>query len=139
MNPLHRVLEQWRTDGISLLPPYTREQIVAIIGALGHEPSSDVIDLYRLTGGMEEDEWDSLFWSLWPIERVAAENKTYQGDGVQFADFLIDSHRYLFRHKDANASSVYVDYYDGEEPTRVAGSLHEFFEHYLNDPEKIYL
>jgi hypothetical protein len=86
---------------------------------------------------MPDGEMDGLCFSLWPLERVAAESQKYQGAGVLFADFLIDSHVYLFRHEGAGVSSVHVEYGDGEGPQRVAGSIREFFELYLSNPGKI--
>lgn len=137
MNSIQRVLTKWGADGIDVLPPSSESQVAAAFSGLGQLLSRDVIELYRATGGMSEGQMDSLCFSLWPLDRVRAENLEHSAAGVLFADFLIDSHMYLFRYEDYDSSSVHVEYGDGKGPQLVAGSLIEFFELYLSQPEKI--
>ena len=62
----------------------------------------------------------------------------YYLDGLRvlFADFLIDSHLYLFRYEGADDATVHVEYFDGRGPQLVAGSVHEFFQLFLSAPEQ---
>jgi len=68
--------------------------------------------------------------SLQRIQRTSVLN-------IQFADFLINSHRYCLKYESETASAVLVDFFDGEEPKRVADSLVEFFELYLTDANRL--
>jgi hypothetical protein len=139
VNSIGKVLAKWQADGIDLLPPSKEAQVITMISNLGQTVSRDVSELYQATSGMSEGEMDSLCFSLWPLERVATENLKQPVAGVLFADFLIDSHLYLFRSEDSDRSSIHVEHFDGKGPQRVAGSLIEFFELYLDRPEKVYL
>ena len=139
MNSIAHVVAKWRAEGVDLLPPLEELQLIATVGSLGQTVSRDVAELYRATSGMSDGDMDSLCFSLWPPERLARENQKHSVDGVLFADFLIDSHLYLFRYEDSDRSSVHVEHFDGKGPQRVADSITEFFELYLETPEKVYL
>ena len=137
MSSIERVLAKWRADSVRLLPPCDEVKVIEVLSSFGHLLSRDVVDLYCATGGMPDGETDSLCFSLWPLDRVASENPEHELGGILFADFLIDSHVYLFRYRDAEVSSVHVEYGTGEGPQRVAGSVDEFFELYLNRPAEV--
>ena len=137
MSSIERVMAKWRADNVCLLPPCDEGEVIEVLSSFGQLLSRDVIDLYCATGGMPDGEMDSLCFSLWPLDRVAAENAGRRLEGILFADFLINSHVYLFRYQDAEASSVHVEYGTGEGPQQVAGGLGEFFELYLNRPAEV--
>ena len=134
--PIDDVLKRWREEGIRLLPPMEETDVIAAMAKTGRKVSRDVVSLYCATGGMEDGEMDELF-SLWPLERVVSESSCYGRPHIPFADFLINSHFYCFRYESAERSSVCVDYLNGEEPERVAGSVSEFLELYLREPGKL--
>lgn len=134
---MEQVLMKWRAEGIDLLPAYSDVQVAEVIKSLGHEPSNDVMQLYRVTGGMPDGAMDDLCFSLWSFDRLAVENSRNPVDGVLFADFLIDSHLYLFRYRDPEVSQVYIEYGDGRGPQLVAGSVEEFFQLYVSNQKLI--
>jgi hypothetical protein len=134
--PIDDVLRRWRAGGVRLLPPIEETDVIAAFAKTGRKISSDVVGLYCATRGMEDGEMDELF-SLWPLERVMSESSSYGRTHIPFADFLINSHFYCFRFENEKRSSVYIDYLNGEEPERVAGSIAEFFDLYLREPGKL--
>lgn len=127
-------IEQWRRAGIPLLPPDEEAAVIAALNQLGRKYSRDVVALYSATGGMKDWESDSHSWSLWPLARLLSENPHYDCPHILFADFLINSHLYCFRYENDGSASVCIEYSDGDEPRRVAGSVEEFFEIYLRSP-----
>ena len=131
------VINRWRNEGLSMLPPVEEADIMAALAKTGRKYSRDVVALYRATGGMAEGESDSHVWSLWSLARVVSENSRHERPYILFADFLINSHLYCFKYDNEESSSVCVDYFDGEEPECVAKSVAEFFELYLKSPEKL--
>ena len=133
LSAIEIAIEQWRRAGITLLPP-NEEAVIAALNQIGRKYSRDVIALYSATGGMKDGESDSHLWSLWPLARILSENPRYERPYILFADFLIDSHLYCFRYENDEIASVYIEYGNGEEPKRVAGSVNEFFEIYLRSP-----
>jgi hypothetical protein len=131
------VLASWLKEGVSLLPPADEAGVISALTKTGRRYSRDVVALYCATGGMRDGESDSHVWSLWPLEKVVAENAGYDRPHLLFADFLIHSHLYCFRYEDEGRSAVCVDYFDGREPSALAGSVGEFFDLYLKDPGKL--
>src|SRR5215207_2006381 len=97
---LEGVINRWRDEGVSLLPPVDEADVIAALGKTGRRYSRDVVALYRATGGMAEGESDSYVWSLWPLGKVVAENADYSRPHLLFADLLIHSHLYCFRYED---------------------------------------
>ena len=139
MSEMEKVIENWEREGISLLPPNEEAAVIAALNKTGRKYSRDLVDLYCATGGMKNGEMDSLLLSLWTLDRVVSEGSGYERPFIPFADWLMDSHFYCLKYEDEAKSSVYVDFFSGEEPQRLAESLSEFFELYLAAPEKIEL
>lgn len=139
MEVIDKVIESWRNQRIRLLEPCEEALTVSVLAQLGRKVSRDVIEMYCVTGGMEDGEMDEHLFSLWSLERVKMDNARYASPGIFFADFLINSHFYFFQFEDDRRSSVYIDYGDALSPQRVAESVTEFFELYLANPAKLEL
>jgi len=133
---LDSVVKMWQHQGVWLLPPADESTVVTELRRTGRMISRDVIDLYCMTGGMADGDSYEL-WSLWPLKQIVAENSKYKRPYILFADFLINSHLYCLKYESEKTSAVLVDFFDGEEPKRVADSLVEFFELYLRDPNRL--
>jgi hypothetical protein len=86
MSSIEKVLAKWRADGVELLAPSDEAQVVAGINRSGQALSRDVAELYHATGGMADGAMDALCFSLWPLDRVTAENQSHQDAGVLFLD-----------------------------------------------------
>ena len=89
--------------------------------------------ILEIPGGMADDEMDDRCWSLWPLNKVIAENAHHKRPEILFADFLINSHFYCFRCENDSTSSVCIDYFDGNEPEKLTDSVIEFFELLVRD------
>jgi hypothetical protein len=137
LRAMETTIEKWRRAGINLLPPNGEAAVIAALSKTGRKYSRDVVALYCATGGMTDGEMDSRVWSLWALDRVVSENSHYDRPYILFADFLIDSHLYCFKYENDERSSVCIDYFNGEEPERVTGSVDEFFELYLKSPRDL--
>lgn len=127
LTAVERAIQLWKREDLRLLPPIEESFIKARLGDLGRACSSDVLALYRLTGGMEEGDSDSQMFSLWSFQKAIAQTAGYTQPYILFADFLIDSQLYCFRYENQERSSVVVDYVNGKEPELVAESVEEFF------------
>lgn len=128
------VLRKWESQGVSLLPPHDRSTVISALNSTGKKYSTDVVDLYCVTGGMQDCGSDNHFWSFWSLEQLVKKNGEWTQPNILFADFLIDSHFYCFRYDCDESSSVCIDYVNDGTPEIVAGSVREFFDHYLNNP-----
>ncbi len=133
MIPLKRLIAEWQLEGVALLPPADESCVLATLDALGSPYSSDVVEVYCLTGGMN-NTMDGRLFSLWSLDQVREENRSREATGdIPFADFLIQSFRYEFHFEDRARSSVYGGY----ERRKLAESVEDFFALCLDDPERL--
>ncbi len=137
MRAIETIIENWRRVDVNLLPPNEEADVITVLSKIGRKYSRDVVALYCATGGMTDGETDSRFWSLWPLDRVVSENSSYDRPYILFADFLINSHCYCFKYENDERSLVCIEYFNGEEPEQIAGSVNEFFEIYLKSPRDL--
>lgn len=135
MNSLERLVGRWHGEGVDAFPPYGESIIRATYLQVGVEPAKDLLKLYRTIGGMEM--CDNAFWRLWPLSEVDARNSEANSFGVLFSDYMLDCWAYRVKPNDENTSSVYVDYFDERDPIRVAHSLAEFFDRYIENAERL--
>jgi exonuclease III len=136
---IQKVIKKWRGEGLELLAPAKDSEVRQKLSGTGHRIARDVVELYCATGGMTSDEMASTLLNLWSLERIVSENFKHHRSVLLFGDFLVESYCFGLKYENENESSVYVEYFDGEQPTKVAGSLDEFFYLYLNDPLRIEL
>jgi len=135
---LGRAVAHWRSRGVALLPPASPFEIVQTFQSLEFPLSADVRALYTVVGGFAYRECDEPWlgcdglWSLWSLKHIRDENERRQ-PLLTFADYMISLYSYAFHYEDADVSSVYIQ----DHNRRVAGSVAEFFERYLSDPESV--
>lgn len=141
VEPLHRAIENWRSQGIKARPPADEPSIIATMAEIRRPVSRDVIALYQFVDGFEDWTTDNHLWSLWPLSRIAAEHAeaNYARPYTLFSDYCIRSYLYCFRYLNSEVSSVSIDYFDGKEPIVVAASVAEFFETYCSEPGRLEL
>ncbi len=134
-----RVLERWKSAGVSLAPMLTRSDIEQRFNAAGLDVGSDFVEFYVAVGGMTDYATDSDLWSCWSIEKILHERQSYKRKGVLFADWCIHSHIHIVRRESATRSSVWVDFFSDDEPQKVSDSLVDFLERYLAKDETTYV
>lgn len=129
MQSLRTLLLRWQLEDVGPRPPESKEAVLTAFSAAGYTATSDIVHLYGEIGGM--DVGDNQIWRLWPLSEVAAQQPTNKG--VLFADYMLSCWEYRLRPISEEESAVYVDYFDGTEPTLVATSLEEFFDRYVEN------
>ena len=134
-----RVLEKWKSAGVSLAPALERAVIKERLQTAGLNVGSDFAEFYVTVGGMTDSAEDSDLWSCWSIEKILHETQSYKREGVLFADWCIHSHIHLVRRESATRSSVWVDFFSDDEPQKVSDSLDDFLERYLAKDETTYI
>ena len=130
------VLDHWRSENIPLKEPVSQNEIVECLASLGVSPSSELLEADSIHSRFDDDEIDEECLSFWSLKKVSKENRR-GADAIQFADFLIDSHRYTFTTESDNTHGIYVDYLNGEK-IKIADSFASFFQHYLESPRKLF-
>jgi hypothetical protein len=134
-----RVLEKWKSAGVSLAPLQESAVIKERLQTAGFNVGSDFVEFLVTVGGMTDYEEDSDLWSCWSIERILRETQSYKREGILFADWCINSHIHLVRRESSTRSSVWVDFFSNDEPQKVSDSLDDFVERYLAKDETIYV
>lgn len=134
---LKKVSEIWHKECLRLIAPKSEKEIVEKLANLKMPISQDVIEVYSTLGGMIDGESDVTFLSFWNIDKILKENET-NTKLIAFADFLIYSHLYYFKFENEFVSSIHI-WWGENDIEKIADSFEEFFENYLNNPEKYYL
>ncbi|WP_221030687.1 hypothetical protein [Actomonas aquatica] len=132
-----RVLTHWLNNGVEVVEPPSADLVVRSLEAAGLRVGRDYIDFLATVGGMVDHEWRLDQWAVWRLERVIAENVDRTAGDVFFADWCLSSHFHFLRQETAATSSVWVEGYESRGPRRVAESLTDFFERYLDRDQRI--
>jgi hypothetical protein len=132
---LELLINRWKLEDLAPLPPYGESIVRSTFSEAGIEASKDLILLYGAIGGM--DIHDAKLWRLWPLSEVAERKSEASDFGVLFSDYLLDSWAYRIKPNDVDTSAVYVDYFDGKDPSLVACTLDEFFEKYVQNADNL--
>ena len=128
---LIKVNKKWRDEGLKLAATYLEEEIKEAFTNLGVLLADDAVQVYSTIGGFAEDDMDSECLTFWTVEKILREND-FNADKIYFADFLIESHRYYFKYKNAEKSEIHVSY-DTEVVYKIANSFDGFLELYLTN------
>lgn len=134
-NIYNRVLEFWNADQVSLVQSLDYDATVELFHAAGLNPAEDFTKFYSVVGGMTDFETDLDLWSYWSIDKIIAEIAEYPREGIPFGDWSIHSHIHVARAETSARSSVWVDYFSGDEAEKVADSLDDFLDRYLTKDE----
>ncbi|MDZ4783578.1 MAG: hypothetical protein SGJ19_25300 [Planctomycetia bacterium] len=133
----HSVTAHWQNAKVPLLAATDPAEIDRVFVALNFPLSDDVRRLYATLGGFVDDHMDEKMFSLWSLGKIAEERSERGGEILYFADFLISSHVYGFRHVNAATSEVVIDHHRNSAtypPYVIAPDVATFFEQYLRDP-----
>jgi len=133
---LIKVNQKWRDEELKLALPVLEEEIIEAFTKLGISLARDAVEVYSTLGGFAEDDLDSECLTFWTVEKILREND-FNAEKVYFADFLIDSHWYYFKYKDAETSAIYAGF-DETDRYKIADSFDEFFELYLNNINELF-
>ncbi len=77
MDAFSSLVDQWRANSVSLLPPASLDEVAKVFAELQQPLSRDVLRLYTQVNGFEEYETDNV-WSWWSLSRVLEENQTHR-------------------------------------------------------------
>jgi hypothetical protein len=132
MYSLSTMIERWRSEGLVLLPPEPEFSVRETFRQIGALPTSDVIAMFAMLGGMRE--MDRELWRLWSLSEIREENSTDVDGGVWFSDYAVSAWNYRLAPNDNDTSSVIAEYASNVPCKKVASSLEEFFNIYVEDP-----
>jgi hypothetical protein len=136
MDPVERILERWRGQGVPLNPGASPQDLAALEVFLGCALPADVRRFYERANGMQELAHDSKMVSFWSIDRILREGDVAPaGDDAQaaaFADVMIYSWAFRYGLRAGGPLTVMADGSSVEH-----GSLSAFLDQYLEDPDSM--
>lgn len=128
---------RWAEAGIPLAEPSSTAEVVAFFEKVKWPATPDVVVLYTCCGGFKEDHYDEECFSLWPFSKIQHEAESKAFPFLQFADFLIDSHRYAFVRENETESSVWmINLVDSSLECRVSETIAKFFGDYARSADR---
>lgn len=136
---LKKVAEIWHKECLKLIEAKSENEIVEKLSILKIPISQDVIEVYSHLGGMVDGESDATLFSFWDVDKILEEEENEpNSEFIAFADFLLYSHLYYFKFENELVSSIHI-WWGEKDVEKIADSFEEFFENFLNNPEKYYL
>ena len=135
MDALNTLLDQWRSEGLVILPPAPEHAVREAFESVGSYATQDVIKLYSKLGGMEV--MDNALWRLWSLAEIQNDNTERSTPGVLFSDYLMNCWCYRLKPTSSETSAVVVDHFNDQESIIVAKNLAEFFAAYLKNPRQL--
>ena len=133
-----RVVETWRTTGISLNAGASRTDLEDLSALLQLDVPADICEFYGLANGMPDLVYDDHQVRFWSISKIREEHQhgTWGDAEIGFADFLINSWRFIFRVVDNQVIVVSENVRLGD-PMESLGSFSDFLEIYLTDSMRL--
>jgi hypothetical protein len=92
-----RVVDRWVESGVALNPPALPTDVENLRRLLRSDVPTDVRDFYLLANGMPDGVYDDHQVSFWSITKMHEQLGRWGDSEPGFADFLIDSWRFIFR------------------------------------------
>jgi len=132
-NVFHAVFRRWTDQGLGPNEPLSKEFIIDGFQSIGLEPTNEILEIFTVLNGFDDDNVDDEFIQFWGFPKVIAEYKKGL-DFVEFADYSIDCFRYAFQ-LGVQPAPIYIDY--ASVNIKIADSFADFFQKYLKDPASI--
>jgi hypothetical protein len=131
------VVEQWRHDRVALNPGASAAELNDLASLIQRDLPRELRDFYSLANGMPDLTYDAHQVSFWSIAKIRQQQGGVWGDSeLGFADFLIDSWRFIFRTRKDDIIVVSENVRVGE-PLEVHGNFSEFLQIYLSDAPRL--
>ena len=133
MEPIEELIQLWRRRGVRLNPGATPEDIENLSQLVGVDLPHDVRSFYSKVNGMPDDTYDDHEVSFWSIAKMQSELARSGDAEVGFADFLIDSWRFIFRKSSHGLVVVSENVVPGS-PFEEIGTFSDFVATYIRRP-----
>jgi hypothetical protein len=128
-----QLVARWRQHGVPLNPSASPADLNDLRPLLGCELPQDIREFYSLANGMPDLTYDEHEVSFWSISKIRTEVHNWGDTRLGFADFLIDSWRFIFEVNDGGVVDLSENVPVGR-PMQNLGTLDQFLETYLTDP-----
>jgi hypothetical protein len=136
MSIIQEIIQAWRRDGVELNPGASPDEIELLRGLFHCDVPADIREFYANANGMPTDEYDGHQVSFWSISKMYEQRETVADREIGFADFLIDSWRFIFRVEGDSVIVVSENVPPGS-PMENLGTFSNFLELYVTSPDAL--
>jgi len=139
-----RLIEYWESIGSRIKPGASEQDLLAFEQRHKVCLPQDFREYLALCNGLGLDDsghfdhdWLGLI-EFWPLETISAKHDGKPGEYFGFADFLIDSHRYVIRlSADTSVRSLVGVGNEVGIDEQLGDSFSNFVDVYLHDPDRV--
>jgi hypothetical protein len=135
MSAAEDLITRWRDEGIELNAGASAAELDDLRTILGRELPEDVRQFYALVNGMPDLIYDAHFVSFWSIGKIRQELGKWSSPEIGFADFFIQSWRFILRADDAGVTVLWENVAPGQPPESL-GRFGDFLDAYQTDPSR---
>jgi hypothetical protein len=136
MSIIQEVIQKWRRYGVELNPGASPDEIELLRELFHCEVPADIREFYANANGMPIHEYDGHQVSFWSISKICEQRETVADSEIGFADFLINSWRFIFRVED-DSVIVVSENVSSDSPMENLGTFSNFLELYVTSPDAL--
>ena len=136
MSIIQEIIQTWRRNGVEMNPGASADDLQALRELFQCEVPADIREFYVDANGMCTDVYDEHEVSFWSISKICAQRDAEADMEIGFADFLIESWRFMFRIEGNSVIVVSGNVSPGS-PTESLGTFGDFLKLYVTSPDAL--
>jgi SMI1 / KNR4 family (SUKH-1) len=136
MSIIQETIQAWRRNGVEMNPGASAHDLQALRELFQCEVPADIREFYANANGMCTDVYDEHEVSFWSISKICAQRDAVADMEIGFADFLIESWRFMFRIEGNSVIVVSGNVSPGS-PTENLGTFSDFLKLYVTSPDAL--
>ena len=133
---IQETIQAWRRNGVEMNPGASPDELQALRDLLQCAIPADIREFYANANGMCTDVYDEHEVSFWSISKICAQRDAVADMEIGFADFLIDSWRFMFRVEGDRVIVVSGNVSPGSPPENL-GTFSDFLKLYVTSPDAL--
>jgi hypothetical protein len=133
---IQEIIQEWRRSAVELNPGATPNDIAALRELLHCDVPADIREFYTNANGMPNNVYDEHVVSFWSISKICERRRTIADIEIGFADFLIDSWRFIFRVEGGSVIVVSENVSPGS-PMENLGTFSNFLEQHITSSDAL--
>jgi hypothetical protein len=136
MSIIQEIIQAWRRNGVELNPGASPDELELLRELFHCEVPADIREFYADANGMPTNVYDGHQVSFWSISKICEQHHAAADMEIGFADFLIDSWRFIFR-VDGDRVIVVSENVSPGSLTENLGTFGNFLKLYVTRPDAL--
>src|SRR6266550_2050646 len=136
MSIIQEIIKAWRRDGVELNPGASPDELELLRELFHCRVPADIREFYADANGMPTHVYVGHQVAFWSISRICEQHHDVPDTEIGFADFLIDSWRFIFKVEGDSVMVVSENVSPGS-PMENLGTFSNFLELYVSSPDTL--